>query len=154
MELSERDKSRVRVHLGYADYAGIQASEVEMLESAMATVRDEYVLVYIKKMLDTLDNIFDLRDPTNPDSFTQLQVFLGDINRTRKDISPVQSDKLWDQIYKNYCKRLAQLLYVTNFNDAEDAFRFSRSGAQYINAAPGMAVPNAGSKIYLHQYLA
>lgn len=28
MELSERDKSRVRFHLGYADYAGIQAGEI------------------------------------------------------------------------------------------------------------------------------
>jgi hypothetical protein len=153
MELSERDKSRTRFHLGYADYAGIQAAEVEQLETAMATVRDEYILTYIKKFLDTLDSIFELRDPTNLDSYTQLQIYAGDINRTRKDVSPVQTDKLWNQIYMSYTKRLAQTLYVTNFND-EDRYRFSRSGSVYINAAPGMAVPNAGSKIFLHQYLA
>jgi hypothetical protein len=154
MELSERDKSRVRFHLGYADYAGIQAGEVEQLEFAMSTVRDEIVLTYVRKYLDTLDAIFDARDPTNPDSFTQIQLFAGDINRTRTDKSPIQTMELWDKIYNKYADKLAQALYVTNFNNKDYAYRFARGSSSYINAVKGMAVPNVGSRIFMHSYLA
>jgi len=154
MELSERDKSRVRFHLGYADYAGIQAGEVEQLETAMSTIRDETVLVYIRSYLDTLDNVFVSKDPTNPDSFTQIQLFAGDINRTRTDKSPVQTMKLWNEIYKSYCGELAQVLYVTNFRDKDYSYRFARGSSSYINSVKGMAVPNVGSRIFMHGYLA
>ena len=154
MELSERDKSRVRFHLGYADYAGIQAGEVEQLEFAMSTVRDETILTYIRSYLDTLDAIFDLSDPTNPDSYTQIQLFAGDINRTRTDKSPIQTMKLWGTIYDAYCDKLAQTLYVTNFRNKDYAYRFARGSSAYINAVPGMAVPNVGSRIFMHSYLA
>ena len=154
MELSERDKSRVRFHLGYADYAGIQTGEVEQLETAMSTVRDEVVLTYIRNYLDTLDAIFLAKDPTNPDSFTQIQLFAGDINRTRTDKSPITTMKQWGEIYRQYCDELANTLFVTNFRNKDYAYRFSRSGSAYINAVPGMAVPNIGSRIFMHGYLA
>lgn len=154
MELSERDKSRVRFHLGYADYAGIQSGEVEQLETAMSTIRDEVVLIYIKRYLDTLDSIFESKDPTNPNSYTQIQLYAGDINRTRTDISPVQTYNLWNQIYNRYCDELAQVLYVTNFRNKEYAYRFARGSSAYINAVKGNAIPNAGSRIFLHSYIA
>lgn len=154
MELSERDKSRVRFHLGYADYVGIQAGEVEQLETAMSTIRDETIQVYIRKYLDTLDAIFDLKDPTNPDSFTQIQLYAGDVNRTRTDKSPVQTAKLWGEVYMRYCDELAQTLYVSNFRNKDYAFRFARGSSSYINAVKGMAVPNIGSRIFIHGYLA
>ena len=154
MELSQRDKSRVRFHLGYADNAGIQAGEVEQLETAISTIRDEVILIYIRKYLDTLDAVFEAKDPTNPDSFTQIQLFARDINRTRTDKSPVQTMELWGKIYKHYCDELANVLFVTNFRNKDYAYRFSRSSSSYINAAPGMAVPNVGSRIFMHGYLA
>lgn len=154
MELSERDKSRVRFHLGYADYAGIQAGEVEQLEVAMSTIRDEVILIYVRKYLDTLDAIFEAKDPTNPDSFTQIQLFAGDINRTRTDKSPVQTMKLWGEIYRQYCDELANVLFVTNFRNKDYAYRFARGSSAYINAVKGAAVPNIGSRIFMHSYLA
>jgi len=154
MELSGRDKSSVRFHFGYSDYTGIQAGEVEQLETAMSTVRDETILAYIRKYLDSLDAIFVAADPTNPDSYTQIQLFAGDINRTRTDKSPIQTMELWDKIYDAYCKKLANTLYVTNFNDKDYAYRFARGSSAYINAVPGMAVPNIGSRIFMHSYLA
>ena len=154
MELSERDKDRARFHLGYTNYSGISHYDVLDFEQSVRQIRSEVIMGYIKSTLDTLDQILVYRDPTSQDSYTQIQKFAGDINRTRIDQSPVQTMKLWEQIYNKHCSYLANYLFVRNFNGASWDDRFIKGSTVFASTVPGNAMPNTGSRIFLQSYMA
>lgn len=149
--LSRKDKERVKFHLGYSSYAGIPAGDVEILEEAMDDIASEVQEQYIIQLLDRLDLVWELKDPTNPSTYTQAQIYAGDINRTRKDLSPRDAARLWNAIYLEMTDELARTLWVSNYRQERNLIhRYARSGATYINAAPGHAIPNVGSNLYLY----
>jgi hypothetical protein len=153
--LSERNKSRVRIHLGYFSGAGIPAGDREELEESMDDILDDIQATEIIKVLDTMDSISDLVDPTNPDSYTALQLYAGDINRSRIDKVPAETYKKWWGIYLQYTYRLSQMLFVPNYWAPENQIhRFSRDGGLYKNAVKGTAVPNLGSRLYTQRRFA
>ena len=157
MQLSEYDKSRVRAHLGYFSPFAIPVQYSSHLENAVNDVRDElHYEQMIRPQLDLLDALWLAKDPTNPESFTLLEQYAGDINRAKLTRDPDDIQKTWMRIYIREGNNLATMLGKTvNLWDPEnqDIFIMDRSFT-YNQFIPGPAIPNAGSNLFLFQYMA
>lgn len=157
MQLSEYDKSRARSHLGYFSPFAIPAQYTAHMENAMNDVRDElHYERMIRPQLDLLDAVWLAKDPTNSESYTLLEQYAGDINRAKLTREPGGVQKVWMEIYIKEGNNLALMLGKTvNLWDVanQDIFVMDRSFT-YNQFIPGPAIPNAGSNLYLHQYMA
>lgn len=123
----------------------------------MNDVRDElHYEQAIIPQLDLLDAVWLAKDPTNPESFSLLTQYAGDINRTKLDRDPANVHKVWMQLYIREGNNLAMMLgkSVNLWDEAnQDIFVMDRSYT-YNQFITGPAIPNAGSNLYLFQFMA
>lgn len=148
--LSELDKSRCRRHLGFGAYAGIPAGDVARLEEAMNTVLDDYQANYIKLLLNRCDAAFDKTELGEGDDFTQKELYVGDLNRSRTQTNPMEARRVWWQNYLAETDKLAHELWVPNYwQEINLRYRFARDGGSFIKVIPGVADTSVGTRIYM-----
>lgn len=152
MQLSDYDKSRVRYHLGYY-VVSVPAGDYARLEEAMNTVPDSYFYDKISIQIGRCDTAEKKTEVATSPS-TRLESIAGDVDRTIRSSNAKEALKVWDEIYLYETNRLAGILYVPNYKDPFQArYRYERSGAEFIQALPGVADTAIGSRIYLRGFM-
>jgi hypothetical protein len=128
---------------------GIDAGDLAQVEEACNTIFSDYMKIKVINQLDVCDIAYDAMQPTNTTTvrYGTKEFYTGDVNRTilREQIKDV---RLWRENYRDETRTLAQMLHVPNYN--EEGWQqqmYSRSGATYINALPGIADTSVGSKV-------
>ena len=146
--LSDTDKSRCRYHLRYS--AGVPAGDRARLEEAISTADDAYTANKISEQLDRCDAA-ELATAIDNLSIGMRVAYIGDINRTQLT-TDVNQLKKWRDNYQYETDRLADILWVVNYNDPMMAvYRYERNGGTFVNAIPGIATNSAGSDSWLNQ---
>lgn len=146
--LDDVDKSRCRYHLRYS--AGVPAGDRARLEEAITTIEDSYTANKVVAQLDRCDAA------ENATAIESLSIgmrvaYIGDINRTQLT-TDVNQLKKWRENYRYETDRLADILWVTNYNDPNMArYRYERNGGTFVNAIPGIATNSAGNDTWLNQ---
>jgi hypothetical protein len=151
MELSPRDKSRCRFHLGFNTGAQVPAGDAAVLEEAMARIPDDYWYSAILGHLDRCDRTWKLSEIFRNESQpmpSRIERITGDTDRAIFQSDPLRADRDYREIYLREVDRLAESLYVPNYR-REDVRRyaFTRSGAEFIMAVPGPADTAVGTRI-------
>lgn len=145
--LTTTDQSRCRYHLRYS--AGVPAGDRARLEEAMTTIDDNYTANKIATQLDRCDAA-ELATAIDNLSIGMRVAYIGDINRTQLT-ADVNQLKKWRENYRYETDRLAEMLWVTNYNDPTMAvYRYERNGGTFVNVVPGVATNSSGSDTWLN----
>lgn len=146
--LSFNDKERVYFHLGMGARIGIDAGDLAQVEEACNTIFSDLMKTKVLNQLDVCDDAYDAMQATKTTTvrFGTKEFYAGDVNRTilREQIKDV---RLWRENYMNETRNLAMMLHVPNYN--EEGWQqqmYSRSGASYIMALPGIADTSVASR--------
>lgn len=147
--LAQRDRSRVRFHLGYGNMAGIPTGDTARLEEAMDTVYDAYQMRRIQQILSRCDSAWDAAAPGTGGPVSK-ELISGDINRSViRTTDPFRAQEIAYQYYLRETDNLAQELWVANYRREENLrYRFERSGGEYINLLRGVADTAVGAAQY------
>jgi len=150
VQLSEFDKSRVRYHLGYF-VTTVPAGDYARLEQAMNSIPDSYFYDKVSIQIgrcNTAENKTEVA--SNPN--TRFESIAGDVDRTITSSNAREALRVWNDVYLYETGRLAQILYVPNYKDPEQArYRFDRSGAEFIQALPGPADVAVGTRVLMNR---
>lgn len=144
--LANRDRSRVRFHLGMGSTAGIPEGDVARLEEAMDTVYDNYQLYRIQDILTRCDEAWEAARPGTGGPVSK-ELISGDINRSViRTTDPFRAQEIAYQNYIRETDNLAQELWVANYRQERHLrYRYERSGGSYINLLKGVADTAVGA---------
>ena len=154
MKLDTFLQSKVRWHLGY-NITSIPAGDQARLEEALNNVQDSFSVSKIVEQVGRCDEAEKRTDMTgsinnNNIPKNRIESILGDVDRTVSTSDFRETLKTWTQIYIYETDRLAMHLYVPNYRNPEQArYRFTREGAEFIQALPGPADVAVGTRLFL-----
>lgn len=145
MKLGQLDRERCKRHLGYVNYEGIDEGDWRRLEEAMDSIPSDYIVGYIKDLLDRLDDTWDNVNLVTSKGISVAETYAGDINRTviREDTKEKQAT--WQREYDRLVEELATTLYVTNYRHPNMQPRRERCAVSVL-AVPGPADTSVSSR--------
>jgi hypothetical protein len=154
LELSPRDKSRTRYHLGMNVGAGIPAGDMARLEEAMARLPDEVFHDQVIEHLNRCDRAYAIsevyQDSAQPRP-SRIDRITGDQDRAIYQTDPLKAAEVNREIYVREVDNLAETLCVANYRRAGvRRYMFDRSGGEFISAVPGVAEPSVDTRVSCH----
>lgn len=145
--LSFLDTERVYFHLGMGNRAGIPAGDLAKVEEACKTITSQYMHDRVLEQLAVCDEAWEAQKLANQGyRYGTREQYSGDINRaiireSSKDV------RIWKENYRDEVAELARVLWVPNYRaDGVDRWRFSRDGAAFVKAIPGVADTSVSSR--------
>lgn len=154
MELSTREKSQCRFHLGYNVGANIPAGDIARLEEAMARIPDSFFYGEIVGQLNRCQKAWDIsqifRSGEQPQP-SRIERITGDTERAIFQSDPIKAARDYREIYLLEVDYLAETLYVANYRREEvRRYAFERAGSEFINAVPGPADTSVATRVLQH----
>ena len=144
MDLSPLTKSQVRYYLGYSP--AVPAFEKARLETAMATVPDDFTVARIVELVDRVAIAFNNTAPGEVALLpTDKEEIVSGTSTAVTEISRRDSEATRQRIFEREAQLLANALGVVNFRDDANARNFI-PGAIAVNSLPG-AQGNPGISI-------
>ncbi len=130
--------SRIRFHL-VGTRGGVPVGDLARLEESLATIPDDTTVNYIKGIVDNCDKAWNDLTQAKNSITVAAETYSGDINRTvLRAQKSKQVMELYEQYYYFWVDQLARRLWVPDYTTPmSDAYRYARSGGEYIKSIPG-----------------